>query len=86
MKTLIIYDNEGYIIQTITGFYRVPVGIPYLETEIQEGKYIVGVNVETKEPILKDLPKSENELLKERLEQQELALLELAELISGGVQ
>lgn len=85
MKTLIIYDNEGYIIQTITGFYRVPVGIPYLEIEIPEGKYIAGVNVDTKEPVLEDLPKSENQILKERLEQQELALLELASLIGGTV-
>lgn len=79
MKTLIIYDNEGSIIQQITGSYRVPVGIPYLEIEVPPGKIVVAVNVETKEPIFEDIPKSEIELLKEENTELKLALAELAE-------
>lgn len=84
-KTLIIYDNEGYILQTITGFYRVPVGIPYLEVEIPQDKIVKSINVETKELILEDRPKSENQLIKEKQEELELAVLELAEMIGGQI-
>ncbi len=73
MKTLIIYDNEGYIISTRQGqpSPRKPVGVPYLEVEIPEGKQIkitdgIGVDV-TKTPhevILEDIPPTEIEELK----------------------
>lgn len=43
--TLVIYDTTGYVIQSITGSYRVPVGLPYLEVDIPEGKYIASVDV-----------------------------------------
>ncbi len=80
MKTLIIYDNEGYIISTRQGqpSPRVPVGVPYLEVEIHEGKQIkitdgisVDVSVTPHEVILEDIPPTEIELLKEQ--QQELS-------------
>ncbi len=80
MKTLIIYDNEGYIISTRQGqpSPRVPVGVPYLEVEIPEGKRIkitdgigVDVTVTPHEVILEDIPPTEIELLKEQ--QQELS-------------
>lgn len=48
MKTLVIYDGEGYVLQQLTGNYRKPIGVPYLEVHIPEGKRItsgVGVNV-----------------------------------------
>lgn len=66
MKTLIIYDNSGYIYVQMTD-YRVPVGIQYLETEVPTGKYATGVNVATKEPILADLPKTELQLAQEQI-------------------
>lgn len=86
MKTLIIYDNEGSIIQQITGSYRVPVGIPYLEIEVPPGKIVVAVNVETKEPIFEDLPPNENEILYKKVDEQEQAILELTMMVSmlGG--
>ncbi len=89
MKTLIIYDNEGYIISTRQGqpSPRVPVGIPYLEVEIPEGKRIkitdgigVDVTVTPHEVILEDIPPTEIELLKEQ--QQELSDT-IAALIMG---
>lgn len=76
MKTLIMYDNEGYIIQQITGSYRVPIGIPYLEVEesIYTGKIIKGVNVETKELILEDTPLSETQLLQQQVDSLNIAI------------
>lgn len=68
MKTLIIYDGEGYIIQQITGSYRVPIDIPYLELEIPEGKRIISIDVtdiENPVPVYIDIPKEEIEVLKE---------------------
>lgn len=87
MKTLIIYDNEGYIIQQITGNYRVPIGIHYLEVEesTYTGKMIKSVNVETKELVLEDIPLSEIELSNQRISELENALIELASLIGGTV-
>ena len=71
MKTLIMYDAQGFIISNITGSYRVPTGIPFLEVEIPEGKQIkytdgIGVDVSKTphEVILEDIPPSEIDLLK----------------------
>ena len=73
MKTLIIYDNEGYIISTRQGQPnpRKPVGVPYLEVEIPQGKQIKitdGIGVDTSvtphEAILEDIPPTEIEELK----------------------
>lgn len=77
MKTLIIYDNEGHIISTRQGqpSPRVPVGVPYLEVDIPEGKRIkidengIGVDV-TKIPhevILEDIPPTEVDILKNQV-------------------
>lgn len=91
MKTLIIYDNQGYIITSITGSYRVPTGIPYLEVEIPVGKQVksaigVDVSVTPHEVILEDVPPSEMELLKTENQQIKQSMAELAELILGGMQ
>ncbi len=76
MNTLIIYDNEGYIISTRQGqpSPRVPVGIPYLEVEIPLGKQIkitdgIGVDVSVTPNVvfLEDVPPTEMDLLKEQL-------------------
>lgn len=91
MKTLIIYDSQGYIITSITGSYRVPTGIPYLEVEIPVGKQVksgigVDVSVTPHEIILEDIPPSEMELLKTKNQQIKQSMAELAELILGGMQ
>lgn len=85
MKTLIIYDLEGTVISSISGSYKVPVGIPYLEIEVPIGKMITGIDTETNLPILVDTPKSEMELLREVMQEQELAILELASMIGGTI-
>lgn len=66
-KTLIIYDLNGTIIRQVTGFYQVPKGIPYIEAVIPEGKRVIGVNVETQEVILEDIPLSEIEILTDKV-------------------
>lgn len=88
MKTIIIYDNTGFILMTQAGTYRVPEGgIQYLEVEIPEGKRPVSVNVKTKEPVLEDLPKSETELLQEKIAQLENDLADLTfEVAMGGLE
>lgn len=82
MKTLVIYDESGYVIQSIKGDYRVPIGIPYLEVEIPEGKYLqtgIGVDLSTTphQAIIVNAPKSETDLITERLEATEQMLLQM---------
>lgn len=89
MKTLIIYDETGYIISNITGSYHIPKGVPYIEIEIPEGKRIatingigVDVSVTPHQVILEDIPLTEMEELKKKSELQEQALAELTMYIS----
>lgn len=67
MKTLIIYDKNGNIIQEKEGNYKIPVGIPYIEVEVPTSKYPKSINAETKEVIYDDIPKSETEILDEKI-------------------
>ena len=88
MKLLIIYDDEGFIIDQKFGEgYRIPVGIPYLELELSSNKRVVSIDVSVTPnvAIFEDIPLSETELLKKRIEEQEVALVELASLIGGTV-
>lgn len=84
MKTLITYDNRGYIISNITGSYRVPTGIPFIEVEIPNGKQIkytdgIGVDVSKTphEVILEDIPPSEIDQLKQ-------TVADLTEIVLNG--
>ena len=90
MKTLIIYDGNGNVIQQIEGHYKIPVSVPYLEVEVPEGKIIVSVNTETKEPIYEDIPKSDIEILRDEisiLEAENATLREgLQAVLSGDMQ
>ena len=77
---LVVYDKKGTVYFAGTGF-PTPDGIPYLEIEIPEGKRFVGidVNVEPNQAIFEDIPKSDFEILKERvehLEEQNAAIIE----------
>lgn len=89
MKTLIIYDTQGYILSNITGSYRVPTGVPFLETEIPEGKrikYVDGIGVDVTvtphQVILENVPPSETEVLKQQMATQEQAIADLTMYIS----
>lgn len=90
IKTLIIYDNEGYIVSTRNGHPvpREPIGVPFLWVEIPEGKQIkitdgIGVDV-SKTPhqvILEDIPPTEIDSLRNDLNE---AIVELSMLVSMG--
>lgn len=91
MKTLIIYDDNGYVLSNITGSYRVPTGVPFLEVEIPEGKRIkyvdgIGVDVTTTphQVILEDIPPSEIEKLRQESAQSNAELFELILSMGGG--
>lgn len=71
MKTLIIHDESGYILQQATATtYRLPVGVPYLEIEVPPGKQVVSVDVSVTphQAILEDVPPSEIDELKSKLQ------------------
>lgn len=92
MKTLIIYDSQGYIISNITGSYRVPTGVPFLEVEIPTGKQIkyndgigVDVSVTPHQVILEDIPPSDIEKLRQGNAQANAELFELIISMGGGI-
>lgn len=89
MKTLIIYDAQGYVLSNITGSYRVPAGVPFLEVTIPERKQIkytngigVDVSVTPHQVILEDIPPSETEVLKQQMAMQEQAIADLTTYIA----
>lgn len=84
MKTLIIYDDNGYVLSNITGSYRVPTGVPFLEVEIPQGKQIkytngigVDVSVTPHQVVLEDTPPSEIDQLKQ-------TVADLTEIVLNG--
>lgn len=88
IKTLFIHDNEGVILSQQSGqpAPRLPVGVPYIYEEVPEGKRVTGVDVSVtpNKLILEDIPPSETDMLKSKVDAQEIALMELAEIIAGG--
>lgn len=78
-KTLIIYDNKGNIFTQITGNFELPTGLQHIIIEIPKGKIITGVDVELKEPILLDIPKTQFELLQEENEKMKQSIADLWE-------
>lgn len=86
MKTLIIYDNTGFILLTQSGDYRIPEGgIQFIEVEVPSGKHAVSIDIETNTPIYEDIPKTETQLLQEKMEQLESDLADLTfEVAIGG--
>lgn len=75
MKTLLIYDNAGTIYYQQAGYYALPDGLPYIETEIPAGYYAKSVDTETKEPVLAEIPKSATDQRLDELEAQIAAMI-----------
>lgn len=76
MKTLLIYDQLGNVFHNISGeegSFAIPSGLPYLITEVPEGKRIkstspqVDVFVNPPVAIFEDLPESEIDFLRREL-------------------
>lgn len=63
---IIIYDNNGKIWYNGDGIGE-PEGLPFLKVEIPPGKYVEKIDtvVMPPQPVFKDYPKSEMELLEE---------------------
>ena len=80
----LIYDSKGKLFMQGTGF-PVPEGtLNYMEVSVPENKYITSIDTtkDPVEPIFAEYPKTEMDLLKEQLEQQQ-ANLDYLMLISG---
>jgi hypothetical protein len=79
MRTLIIYDDTGFIISQMAGDVREPVGIPFLWVEVPQGIYITRVDVSEEEhkPIYENFPKSEVTLLQEQVDALNIAIAEM---------
>lgn len=58
MKTLIIYDETGIVISTVTGEYTAP---SIIVADVPDGYEVTGVNTETGEAILTPRPATEAE-------------------------
>lgn len=77
---LVVYDKKGTIYYAGIG-YPQPEGIPFLNVEVPEGHYLDSIDVsqEPNKPVFKEYPKSEMDILKEKvdaLEKQNAALIE----------
>lgn len=80
----VIYDSKGTIFMQGSGF-SVPDGkLTYSEVSIPDNQYLVKMDTskDPVEPVFADYPKSEMQLMKEQLEQQQ-ADLDYLKLLSG---
>lgn len=73
MINTIIYDSTGNIIMTTsqTGYGKITV----IEAEVPDGYYVKSVDPETNEPVLEPVPKTDEQLRLEALEEQMNVLL-----------
>lgn len=72
MQTLIIYDEEGYILDQRAGNgLREPIGVPFLWIEVPAGKRLKNIDVSGEEhiPVFEELPKPETQKLQELVDQ-----------------
>ena len=80
----VIYDSNGSIFMQGSGF-GIPEGnLTYTEINVPENQYLEKMDTtkEPAEPVFAEYPKSEMELMKEQLEQQQ-ADLDYLKLLSG---
>ena len=80
----VIYDSKGTIFMQGSGF-SVPDGkLTYSEVSIPDNQYLVKIDTskDPVEPVFADYPKSEMQIMKETLEQQQ-ADLDYLKLLSG---
>lgn len=80
----VIYDSKGTIFMQGSGF-GIPEGtLSYIEVSVPDNQYLVKIDTskDPVEPVFADYPKSEMQLMKEQLEQQQ-ADLDYLKLLSG---
>lgn len=80
----IIYDSKGTIFMQGSGFSKPEGDLTYTEISIPENQYLVKMDTtkDPVEPIFAEYPKSEMQIMKETLEQQQ-ADLDYLKLLSG---
>lgn len=80
----IIYDSKGTIYAQGSGLSEPEGSLAYINISIPDRKYVVRMDTskDPVEPILEEYPKTEVELMKEQLEQQQ-ADLDYLKLLSG---
>ncbi|MBN1071136.1 hypothetical protein DVV81_08130 [Clostridium botulinum] len=84
MKNLIVYDSTGNAFFVQEGTFYEPQGeIKALQADIPDNKLLKGVDIKTGQPILEDIPKSEIELLKEKVASLTEANAELTSIVAN---
>ena len=80
----VIYDSKGTIFMQGSGFSKPEGDLTYTEISIPENQYLVKMDTtkDPVEPIFAEYPKSEMQVMKETLEQQQ-ADLDYLKLLSG---
>ena len=80
----VIYDSKGKIFMQGSGFSKPEGDLTYTEISIPENQYLVKMDTtkDPVEPIFAEYPKSEMQIMKETLEQQQ-ADLDYLKLLSG---
>ena len=81
----IIYDSKGTIFMQGSGFEQPDGTLTYVEVTIPDNQYLVKMDTSKNpaEPIFGEYPKSEMDLMKEQLEQQQ-ADLDYLKLLSDN--
>ena len=80
----VIYDSKGTIFIQGSGFSKPEGDLTYMEVSVPDNQYLVKIDTskDPVEPVFADYPKSEMQLMKEQLEQQQ-ADLDYLKLLSG---
>ena len=80
----VIYDSKGTIFMQGSGFSKPEGDLTYTEISIPENQYLVKMDTtkDPVEPIFAEYPKSEMQIMKETLEQQQ-SDLDYLKLLSG---
>lgn len=80
----IIYDSKGKIFMQGSGFSKPEGNLTYMEVLVPENQYLVSIDTskDPVEPVFAEYPKSDMQLMKEQLEQQQ-ADLDYLKLLSG---
>ena len=79
-----IYDSKGTIFMQGSGFSKPEGDLTYMEVSVPENHYIQSIDTTKNpdEPIFAEYPKSDMQIMKETLEQQQ-ADLDYLKLLSG---
>lgn len=80
----VIYDSKGTIFMQGSGFSKPEGDLAYTEVSVPDNQYLVKMDTtkDPVEPVFAEYPKSEMQLMKEQLEQQQ-ADLDYLKLLSG---